>query len=143
MSTRHFMCAMTHPLYLLQTKHAKTLHFFQPFCRRVPPLATIQPPRAHPLNMTKRINLVHATQADYNELEIAKALASHSVEICLPKHYAPNHLVPDGKMRVVGVKAKKISSKKAVLIVKFISLSSLENVLQIQLFCISLEPKTK
>jgi len=45
-------------------------------------------------------------------------------------------------MRVVGVKAKKISLKKAVLIVKFISPPSLKNV-QIQLVCTSLEPKSR
>ena len=64
---------------------------------------------------------LHTNLVDYTELEIAKALARHSVEIGLPKHYAPNHVVPEGKMRVVGLKAKKISSTKAVLIVKFIS----------------------
>jgi len=85
---------------------------------------------------------IHANLADDTELEIAKALAHHSVEIGLPKHYAPNHLVLEGKMRVVGVKAKKISSQKAVLIVWFISPPSLKNV-QIQLFCTSLEPNTK
>jgi len=42
-------------------------------------------------------------------------------------------------MHVVGVKAKKISLKKAVLNVKFISPPSLKNV-QIHLFCTSLEP---
>ena len=66
------------------------------------------------------INL-HANLVDYTKLEIAKALARRSVEIGLPKHYAPNHVVPEGKMRVVGMKAKKISSTKAVLILKFIS----------------------
>ena len=45
-------------------------------------------------------------------------------------------------MRVDGVKAKKISSKKAALNVKFISPPSLKNV-QIHLFYTSLEPKTK
>ena len=40
-------------------------------------------------------------------------------------------------MRVVGIKAKKISSTKAVLIVRL----SLKNVRQ--MFCTSLEPKTK
>ena len=45
-------------------------------------------------------------------------------------------------MRVVKVKARKISSKKAVLIVKFISPPSLQDV-HIQLFCTCLEPKTK
>ena len=69
------------------------------------------------------INL-YANLFDYTELEIAKALTRHSVEIGLPKHYAQNHVVLEGKMRVVGIKAVKISSKKAVLIVKFISLSS-------------------
>jgi len=44
-------------------------------------------------------------------------------------------------MRVVGAKTKKISSNKAILIVKFISPPSLKNA-QIQLFCTSLEPKT-
>ena len=44
-------------------------------------------------------------------------------------------------MRVVGIKAKKISSTKAVFIVKFISPPSLKNV-QMQMFCTSLEPKT-
>ena len=68
---------------------------------------------------------IHANLAGYTELEIAKALARHSVEIGLPKHYAPNHLVPEGKMRVVAVKAQKISSQKAVLIVRFISPPSL------------------
>ena len=48
---------------------------------------------------------IHANLAGYTELEIAKALARHSVEIGLPKHYAPNHLVPEGKMCVVAVKA--------------------------------------
>jgi len=47
------------------------------------------------------INL-HANLVDYSELEIAKALARHSVEIGLPKHYDPNHVVQEGKMRVVG-----------------------------------------
>ena len=45
-------------------------------------------------------------------------------------------------MRVVAVKAQKISSQKAVLIVRFISTPSLRNV-QMQLFCTSLEPNTK
>jgi len=63
---------------------------------------------------------LHANLVDYTKLGIAKALAHHSVEIGLPKHYAPNHEVLEGKMRVVGIKAKKISSTKAVLIVKFI-----------------------
>jgi len=84
---------------------------------------------------------LHANLVDYTELEIAKTLARHSVEIGLPKHYAPNHVVQEGKMRVVGIKAKKISSTKAVLIVKFISPSSLKNV-PMQMFCTSLEPKT-
>ena len=64
------------------------------------------------------INL-HANLMNYTRLEIAKALVRHSVEIGLPKRYAPNHVVPEGKMRVVGIKAKKISLTKAVLIVKF------------------------
>ena len=51
-------------------------------------------------------------------------------------------MVSAGKMRVVGIKAKKISSTKAVLIVKFISPTSLKNV-QMQMFCTSLEPNTK
>ena len=42
------------------------------------------------------------------ELEIAKALARHSVEIGLPKYYTLNHVVLEGKMRIVGIKAKKI-----------------------------------
>jgi len=84
------------------------------------------------------INL-HTNLVDYTELEIAKALAHHSVEIGLPKHYAPNHVVPEGKMRVVGIKAKKIPSTKAVLIVKCISPISLKNV-QMQMFCTSFEP---
>jgi len=71
---------------------------------------------------------LHANLVDYMELEIAKALARHSVEIGLPKHYAPNHVVPEGNMCVVEIKAKKISSTKAVLIVKFISPPSLKNV---------------
>jgi len=85
---------------------------------------------------------LHANLVDYTELEIAKALACHSVEIGLPKHYAPNHVVPEGKMRVVGIKTKKILLTKAVLIVKFISPSSLKNV-QMQMLCTSLEPNTK
>jgi len=85
---------------------------------------------------------LHANLVHYSELDIAKAFASHSVEIGLPKHYAPNHVVPEGKMRVVGIKARKISSTKAVLIVKFISPPSLKNV-QMQMFCTSLKPNTK
>jgi len=53
---------------------------------------------------------LHANLIDYNELEIAKALARHSVEIGI----APNHVVPEGKMRIVGIMAKKISSNNAV-----------------------------
>ena len=45
-------------------------------------------------------------------------------------------------MRVVAVKAQKMSSQKAVLIVRFISPPSLRNA-QMQLFCTSLEPNTK
>jgi len=48
----------------------------------------------------------------------------------------------EGKMCVIGIKAKKISSTKAVLIVKFISPPSLKNV-QMQMFCTSLKPNTK
>jgi len=87
------------------------------------------------------INL-HANLFNYTKLEIAKALTRQSVEIGLPKHYALNHVVLEGKMRVIGIKAVKISSTKAVLIVKFISQSSLKNV-QMQMFCTSLEPKTQ
>ena len=39
---------------------------------------------------------LHANLVDHTELEIAKAFARHSVEIGLPKHYAPNHVVPEG-----------------------------------------------
>ena len=85
---------------------------------------------------------LHTNLVDYTDTEIAEALARHSVEIGLPKLYAPNHVVSEGKMRVVGIKAKKISSTKAVLIVKFISPQCLKNV-QMQMFCTSLEPKTK
>ena len=46
---------------------------------------------------------LHANLVDYTELEIAKALARHSVEIGLPKHYALNYVVLEGKMRVVGI----------------------------------------
>jgi len=60
----------------------------------------------------------------------------------MPKHYAMNHLILEAKMRIVGVKAKKISSTKTVLIVTLLSPPSLKSV-QIQLFCTSLEPKTK
>jgi len=70
---------------------------------------------------------IHANLADYSELEIAKALARHSVEIGLPKHYAPRH-TSEGKMRVAGIKARKFTSKKAVLFVKFISPPSLKDV---------------
>jgi len=69
-----------------------------------------------------------------------KALARHSIEIGLPKQYIPNHVVSEGKMRVVGIKDRKISLKKAVLIVKFNSTPSFKNV-QIQLICTSLKPK--
>ena len=51
---------------------------------------------------------LHADLVHYSELEIAEALARHSVEIGLPKHYAPNHVVPEGKMCIVGIKANKI-----------------------------------
>ena len=50
---------------------------------------------------------LHANLVDCTELLIAKALARHSVEIGLPKHYAPNYVVPGGKTHVVGIKAKK------------------------------------
>jgi len=71
---------------------------------------------------------LHANLPNYSELAIAKALARHSIEIGLPKHYAPNRLVTEGKMCVFGVKDKKISLKKAVVIVKFISPPSLKYV---------------
>jgi len=38
---------------LLQTMHAKTLHFCRRICRRTPLLETILPPRARPLHTTK------------------------------------------------------------------------------------------
>jgi len=59
------------------------------------------------------INL-HAYLAGYSELEIATALAPYSVEIGLPKFYDPNFVFLEGKMRVVGIKAQKISWTKAV-----------------------------
>jgi len=43
-------------------------------------------------------------------------------------HYAPNHVVPEGKMHVVGIKAKKILVNIAVLNVKSVSPPSLKNV---------------
>jgi len=51
-------------------------------------------------------------------------------------------VAPEGKMCVVGIKAKKISSTNAVLIVKFISPPSFKNV-KMQMFCTSLESNTK
>jgi len=42
---------------LLQTMHAKTLHFCRRFCRRTPLLETILPPRAHPLHTTKMTSI--------------------------------------------------------------------------------------
>jgi len=108
----------------------------------LPPRATSGKTAARPSVQHDEAGIdLHANLVDYTELEIAKALACHSVEIGLPKHYAPNHVVPEGNMRVVGIKAKKISSTKAVFIVKFISPPSLKNV-QMQMFCTSLEPKT-
>ena len=142
MPTHHFMCTMTHLLYLLQMKHAKTLHFCQSICHRAPPLTTIWPSRAHPLNTMKLALIYTQTWLISAQSKSQKHLHIIHSEIGLPKHYAPNHLIPKGKMRLAAVKAKKISSKKDVLIVKFIFPSSLENV-QIQLFCTSLEPKTK
>ena len=105
----------------------------------LPPRATFGDAAARPSVQYDEAGIdLHANLVDYTELEIAKALARHSVEIGLPKHYAPNHVVPEGKMRVVGIKAKKISSTKAVLIVKSISPPSLKNV-QMQLY----KPRTK
>ena len=43
---------------------------------------------------------LHAKLVDYTELEIARALARHSVEIGLPKHYAPNHVVTGTGLKV-------------------------------------------
>ena len=43
---------------------------------------------------------LHAKLVDYTELEIARALARHSVEIGLPKHYAPNHVVAGTGLKV-------------------------------------------
>jgi len=73
-------------------------------CDNVTLLPSILPPRAtsgDDLVATRPaiqhneagINL-HANHVDYSKLEIAKALARHSFEIGLPKHYAPNHVVP-------------------------------------------------
>jgi len=59
---------------------------------------------------------LHANLFDYTELEIAKELARHSVEMGLPNTTPP---VQEGKMQVVGIKAVKIASTKAVLIVAF------------------------
>jgi len=81
-------------------------------------LPSILPPRATSGNASAAarpavqhneagINL-HTSLVDYTKLEIAKALARHSVEVGLPKHYAKNHVVLESKMRVVGIKAKKI-----------------------------------
>jgi len=86
---------------------------------------------------------LHANLVDYFKLEISKALARRSVEIGMPKHYTPKHVVPEDKMCVIGIKAKKISSTKAVLIVKFISPPPLKNVPMPQMFCTRLEPNTK
>jgi len=111
----------------------------------LPPRATSGDDSAAPRSSVRHDEAgidLHVNLFDYTKLEIAKALARHSVEMALPKHYAPNHVVQEGKMRVVGIKAKKISSTKAVLIVKFISPPSLKNV-QMQMLCTSLGPKTK
>jgi len=70
--------------------------------------------RCAPFSSTHRscgINL-HANLVDYSELEITKVLARRSVEIGLPKHYTPDHVVPKGKMRVFGIKAKKSHRRK-------------------------------
>jgi len=116
------MCAMTHPLYLLQTKHSKrhtsdndfttARHFWRRFGCYAPIRWT---PRRKASIYTQTL-LITANS------RLQKALAHHSVEIGLPKHYAPTHLVPEGKMHIL----KKILSKQAVLIVKFILPSSLK-----------------
>jgi len=137
--TRYYLCASTNPA-VTATNERDNVTF----------LPSILPPRATSANdlAAARPSVqhdaagidLHANLVDYSELEIVKALACHSVDIGLPKHYAPNHVILEDKMRVVGIKAKKISSTKAVLIVKFISPPSLKNV-QMHMFCTSLEPK--
>jgi len=139
--TRHCLCASSNPA--VTATHERDYVTLLPSI--LPPRATssddsvaARPPVQHD---EAGIDL-HANLVDYSNLEIARALARHSVEIGLSTHYAPKHVVQDGEMRVVGIKAKKISSTKAVLIVKFISPPSLKNV-QMQMFCTSLEPQTK
>ena len=55
---------------------------------------------------------LHANLVDYTELEIAKALARHSVEIGLPKHYTPNHVVPEAikRPRTRSTAARQVSN---------------------------------
>jgi len=87
---------------------------------------------------------LHANLVDYGELETAKALARHFVEICWPKHYAPDNVVPEGSLCIVRDKARNLQiwKKNAILIVKFVSPPSFKDV-HTQLFCTSLEPNTK
>ena len=89
-------------------------------------------------NAQQGINL-HDDLLAHSEINIARALLRHSVEIVLPWRYKPGDSKPESEMRVVGVKATPISKTKAVLIVKFLSPPSLKDK-KIQLFCTSHEP---
>ena len=111
----------------------------------IPNLPPSMTPRQQPAKLRASMNIdIHDDLANHSEIATC-ALMKHSqaVEIILPSNYAPHCIVPkDGEIRVTGVQAKKISKHKAVLVVKFLLLASLKDT-EIQLFCISMEPKTR
>ena len=57
------------------------------------------------------INL-HANLVDDSKLEFAKALARHSVEIGMPKHYAPNHVVTEARCTSLESRPRKSHRRK-------------------------------
>jgi len=103
-------------------------------------------PRRQPATLRASMDVsIHDDLANHSKIASATthALLKHSGEIILPSNYAPHGIVPKhGEMRVTRIQAKKISKHKAVLVVKFLAPASLKDT-EIQLFCTSLEPKTR
>jgi len=91
--------------YLSQTHDAEEILRTYNFWNATPRLTPMQPNtrlNADNFDRNPALDFHRRYRGIFGRLKIAKALARNSIEIGLPKHYAPNHVVPEGKMRVVG-----------------------------------------
>jgi len=118
-------------------------HFFSEVAKSIdeiappPPHAKIAPPLPRAFATTTDKIALYDDIVNHYDLANGPAFLCHSVKFVLPPHYRPDAI---GEMCIIGVDTKKLTKIKAILIVKFLTPQSLEDI-TMHMHCTSLEPK--